>query len=137
MSANAELSMKRAAILIATAGVVLGLTGSLFVLYQLAGGWGVFFGVLVFPLTFTYFPIYSLFAEGSWGLLLLNYGSVVLSWTLLSMAAQQEEEPHLASDEPPTQPVVTKETPSTSVIFIIIGGIIFIAVVCALTLRAM
>ena len=129
--------MKRTGIYIAIAGLLLGLTASLFLLYEFAGSRGVLAGLLLFPFTFTYLPLYALFAHGIWDLVMLNYGSITLSWFLLYAADRQDEMSRRAVDEPPTQPVVTKESPSPAITILIIGGILFIAVICALTLRAM
>ena len=128
--------MKRLAILIAVAGVLIGLAASLFIVYEVAGVWGLLLGLLLFPLTFAYLPFYTLFADGSWSLLLLNYGSIAVSWILLYIADHRQEQPRLATDEPPTQPVVTKEGPSLAVIFLVVGGVILAAIVCAIALRA-
>lgn len=126
--------MKRVAIFIAIAGVVLGLTASLFAVYEIAGGWGVLLGLLVFPLTFAYFPFYTLFADGKWGLLLLNYGSVALSWMLLYLADRTEKTPQperSAIDEPPTQPVATKDNPTFAIILALVGILVVAAYICA------
>ena len=126
--------MKRVAIFIAIAGLILGLTASLFVVYEIAGGWGVLLGLLLFPLTFAYLPFYTLFADGSWNLLLLNYGSIAVSWILLSIADRAEEkpqEPRSATDEPPTQPVATKDNPTLAIVFTVIGVLVLIAYVFA------
>ena len=126
--------MKRVAIFIAIAGVVLGLTASLFAVYEIAGGWGVLLGLLVFPFTFAYFPFYTLFAEGNWGLLLLNYGSVAVSWILLYLADRTVKTPQpmrSAIDEPPTQPVATKDNPTFAIILAVIGILVVAAYICA------
>jgi hypothetical protein len=126
--------MKRVAIFIAIAGALLGLTASLLAAYEIAGGWGVLLGLLLFPLTFAYLPFYTLFADGSWGLLLLNYGSIAVSWILLYIADKKEEKPQAprsAIDEPPTQPVVTKDNPTLAIILVAIGGLVLAAYICA------
>jgi len=126
--------MKRVAIFIAIAGVILGLTASLFAVYEIAGGWGVVLGLLLFPLTFAYLPFYTLFVDGSWDLLLLNYGSIAVSWILLYIADNKEEKPQAprsAIDEPPTQPVVTKDNPTLAIILVAIGGLALAASICA------
>ena len=126
--------IKRVAIFIAIAGLILGLTASLFAVYEIAGGWGVLLGLLLFPLTFAYLPFYTLFAHGSWDLLLLNYGSIAMSWILLYLADNKEEKsqaPRSAIDEPPTQPVVTKENPTLGIILVAIGGLVLAAYICA------
>jgi hypothetical protein len=131
--------IKQLAIFIAIAGVLVGLALSLVAVYEVAGGWGVILGLLVFPLTFVYIPFYILVADGSWNLLLLNYGSLAVSWILLYVADKLEEpqRPRSAIDEPPTQPVVTKDSPSFAIILLIIGGVILAAIICALALRTM
>ena len=126
--------MKRVAIFIAIAGVILGLTASLLAVYEIAGGWGVVLGLLLFPLTFAYLPFYTLFADGRWDLLLLNYGSIAVSWILLYIADRAEEkpqEPRSAIDEPPTQPVATKDNPTLAIVFTVIGVLVLIAYVFA------
>jgi hypothetical protein len=126
--------MKRAAIFVAIAGVVLGLTASLFIVYEVAGGWGLFVGLLLFPLTFAYLPFYVLFAEGNWSLLLINYGSIAISWVLLYLADRTEktQQPaRSAIDEPPTQPVATKDNPTLAILLAVIGGLILAAYICA------
>lgn len=126
--------MKRVAIFIAITGVVLGLTASLFAVYKIAGSWGVLLGLLVFPFTFAYFPFYALFADGNWGLLLLNYGSVAVSWILLYLADRTERTPQPARsaiDEPPTQPVATKDNPTFAIILAVIGILVVAAYICA------
>ena len=126
--------MKRVAIFIAIAGALLGLTASLLAAYEIAGGWGVLLGLLLFPLTFAYLPFYTLFADSSWGLLLLNYGSIAVSWILLYVADNKEEKPQAppsAIDEPRTQPVVTKDNPTLAIILVAIGGLVLAAYLCA------
>jgi hypothetical protein len=113
---------------------VLGLTASLFAVYEIAGGWGVLLGLLVFPFTFAYFPLYTLFADGNWGLLLLNYGSVAVSWILLYLADRTEkttQPARSAIDEPPTQPVATKDNPTFAIIMAVIGILVVAAYICA------
>ena len=89
--------MKRVAIFLAIIGVLLGLIASLFTVYEVAGGWGLFVGLLLFPLTFAYLSFYTLFTDGSWNLLLLNYGSLAVSWILLSIADKPQEKPALGN----------------------------------------
>jgi hypothetical protein len=119
-------------IFIAIAGVLLGLALSVFVAYEIAGRWGVVVGILIFPFTFAYLPLYALFFYGSWNLLLVNYGSVAVGWILLSIAEKMEKQPQSATDEPPTQPVVTKDYPALTVILLVIGGLVVAAIVFAL-----
>jgi hypothetical protein len=125
--------MKRVAIFIAIAGTFLGLTASLLAAHEIAGGWGVLLGLLLFPLTFAYLPFYTLFANGSWELLLLNHGSIAVSWILLYAADKKEEKsqaPRLAIDDPPTQPVVTKDNPTLAILLVAIGGLVLAAYIC-------
>ena len=123
--------LKRLAIYIVIAGVLLGLAASSLVVYDLFGGWGVLLGILLFPYTFVYFPLYTLFAQGNWNLLLLNYGSVAVGWALLWIADKKEPQPRLATDEPPTQPVATKDNPTLVIILLVIGLLVLAAFVCA------
>jgi hypothetical protein len=125
-------SFRNLGISIAIAGVVLGLALSIYVTLEIAGGWGVVLGILIFPLTFVYLPLYALIFHGSWNLVLLNYGSLALSWTLLSIAENMEEKPQPATDEPPTQPVATKDYPALTVILLIMGVLVVAAIVFAL-----
>jgi hypothetical protein len=123
--------LKRVAIYIVIAGALLGLVASSLVVYDLFGGWGVLLGILLFPYTFVYFPLYTLFAHGNWNLLLLNYGSVAVGWLLLWIADKKEPQPRLATDEPPTQPVATKDNPTLAIILIVMAALILAALVCA------
>jgi len=121
-------------IFITVTGVLMGLALSIFVAYEIAGGWGVVLGILIFPLTFVYLPLYALFFYGSWNLLLVNYGSVALGWILLSVAENMEKSQlQLATDEPPTQPVVTTDYPSLAIILFVVGGLILAAIIFALS----
>ena len=113
--------IKRVAIFIAIAGVLLGLAASVRVAYEIAGGGGVVVALLVFPLTFVYLPFYTLLVYGSWNLLLLNYGSIAVSWVLLNIPDKLEKPPQSALDEPPTQPVATNDTPTLAIILVAIG----------------
>ena len=91
-------------------------------------------GLLLFPLTFAYLPLYTLFADGSWELLLINYGSIAVSWILLYVADNKEEKPQAprsAIDESPTQPVATKDNPTLAIILVAIGGLVLAAYICA------
>lgn len=120
-------------IFIALAGVLVGLALSIFVANQIAGGWGVLLSILIFPLTFAYLPLYALFFYGNWSLLLVNYGSVVIGWILLSVAENMDlPQPQSATDEPPTQPVATKDYPTLALILLIVGGIVIAAILFAL-----
>ena len=123
--------LKRLAIYVAMAGLLLGLAGSSLVVYEIFGGWGVFLSILLFPYTLAYFPFYTLFAHGNWNLLLLNYGSVVVSWLLLWIADKTETRPPFAIDEPPTQPVVTKDNPTLAIILVVLAVIILVITVYA------
>jgi hypothetical protein len=121
--------IRRLAIFIAIAGVILGLVASSLVVYEIAGGGGVVLALLLFPLTFVYLPFYTLVVQGSWNLLLLNYGSIAMSWLLLSLQDRLEKKPQSAQDEPPTQPVVTSDHPALTIVFLILGGLILAGMV--------
>jgi hypothetical protein len=121
-------------IFITITGVLMGLALSIFVAHEIAGGWGVVLGILIFPLTFAYLPLYALFFYGSWNLLLVNYGSVAVGWIFLSVAENMKKpQPQLATDEPPTQPVVTTDYPSLAIIIFVVGGLILAAIIFALS----
>jgi hypothetical protein len=121
--------IKRLAIFIAIAGVVLGLVASSRVVYEIAGGGGVLLALLFFPLTFVYLPFYTLLVHGSWNLLLLNYGSIAVSWILLNIPDRTERQPQRAADEPPTQPVATTDNPTPAIILLVVGGLVLAAIV--------
>lgn len=116
--------MKRLAIFIAIAGVVVGLVASSLVVYEIAGGGGVLLALLLFPLTFVYLPFYTLLVQGSWNLLLLNYGSIAVSWILLNIPDKLENQPQAAKDEPPTQPVVTSDHPGLTIVLLVLVGLV-------------
>lgn len=121
--------IRRLAIFVAIAGVVFGLVASSLVVYEIAGGGGVVLALLLFPLTFVYLPFYTLLAQGSWNLLLLNYGSLAVSWILLNIPDRMKTQSRSAQDEPPTQPVVTSDHPALTVAVLILGGLILSAIV--------
>jgi hypothetical protein len=114
---------------VAIAGGFFGLFLSLMIVHELFGNRGVLFGLFLFPFVFVYFPFYTLLAYGSWNLLLLNYGSLAVSWLLLSIAEQTDSPPRSAIDEPPTRPVATQESPAFAVILLLIGGLLVAAIV--------
>lgn len=120
---------RRLAIFIAIAGVVFGLVASSLVVYQIAGGGGVLLALLLFPLTFVYLPFYTLLVHGSWNLLLLNYGSIAVSWILLNIPDRTGSQARSAQDEPPTQPVVTSDHPALAIVVLVLGGLILGAIV--------
>lgn len=121
--------IRRLAIFIAIAGVVFGLVASSLVVYEIAGGGGVVLALLLFPLTFVYLPFYTLLVQGSWNLLLLNYGSIAVSWILLNIPGRRESQPKSAQDEPPTQPVVTSDHPALTIAVLVLVGLILGAIV--------
>jgi hypothetical protein len=124
------------AILIAIAGVIVGLIASLSVAYEMAGSKGIIGALVLFPYTFAYFPIYTLLLYGSWNLLLLNYGSIALSWRLLVLADRKENLPSLADDRPSTQPVATKTFIGRRALLIILltaCGFIFASIISSVT----
>jgi hypothetical protein len=121
--------IRRLAIFIAIAGVIFGLAASSLVVYEIAGGGGVVLALLLFPLTFVYLPFYTLLVQGSWNLLLLNYGSIAVSWILLNIPERRESQPKSARDEPPTQPVVTSDHPALTIAVLVLVGLILGAIV--------
>jgi hypothetical protein len=44
---------------------------------------------------------------------------------------KKPEQPRVAIDEPPTQPVVTKENPTLAIILVVIGALVVAAYICA------
>ena len=123
-----RIFIRNLAMFIAIAGGLFGLVLSFLVVHELFGNRGVFFGLFLFPFVFVYFPFYTLLAYGSWNLLLLNYGSLAVSWFLLSIAEHTERRPRSAIDEPPTKPVATQESPAFAVILLIMGGLLIAAI---------
>src|SRR5689334_5905733 len=120
-------SLRQVAVFLALGGVIINLTLSLLALYRMFGDWGVFIGLVLFPLTWGYFPFYILFAHGSWILLLITYGSASVSLLLLEIAERMEPRPRLPP-EPPTKPVTTNENSVSAGIFLA-GGLILAAVI--------
>jgi uncharacterized protein YraI len=91
-------------------GGLLGFVLSLFVVYAVAGGGGVIASLFLFPLTFTLVPFYSLFVYGNWNLLLINYGSAIIAWTLYKIAENVDEKAKESTLETPW--VIARDLPS-------------------------
>src|SRR6266536_6287581 len=79
-------------------GGLLGFVLSLLVVYAVAGGGGVIGSLFLFPVAFMLVPFYTLFVYGSWNLLLINYGSAIIAWTLHKIADGMDEEPKVLAD---------------------------------------
>ena len=125
-------NLKRVAIFIVTLGGLLSLALSLIALNEMWGDWGVVLGLVLFPLTWAYFPLYALFASGSWYLFLLTYGSLALSWYLVEVANNMEMPVRGKYKEPITKPVVMRAILTPGVILLVIG-LILVAVLMALS----
>jgi hypothetical protein len=119
--------LRQAAISIAIGGGLLDLGLSLLVIHQIFGNWGVLLSLLFFPFTWGYFPFYTLFAYGSWNLLLITYGSIAVSLCLMVIAEKLETRPTLEVG-PPTKPIVTTDN-SGSASILLAGGLILVAVI--------
>jgi hypothetical protein len=121
--------LRQAAISIAIGGGLLDVGLSLLVIHQIFGNWGVLVSLLFFPFTWGYFPFYTLFAYGSWNLLLITYGSISVSLGLL-VIAEKIETGRAPVVEPTTKPVATNDH-SVLASVLLAGGLIFVAVILA------
>ena len=75
----------------AIAGGLIGLAMSLSVVYSDFGGLGgVLVGLLLFPLTYSLVPLYTLLTAGNWNLLMINYGTIIAAWLLDWIAGELE-----------------------------------------------
>ncbi len=119
--------LRQAAISIAIGGGLIDLGLSLLGIHQIFGNWGVLLSLLFFPFTWGYFPFYTLFAYGSWNLLLITYGSIALGLGLLVIAEKMETR-QFPVVEPPTKPVATKDQ-SVSASAFLAAGLIVVAVI--------
>jgi hypothetical protein len=117
------------AIVTAIAGGAIGLGLSLVLVHDHYGREGVLYGLLFFPFVLVYFPLYALLIYETWSLFLLTYGSIGLSWLLLSIADAGDQPPRLAIEEPPTKPVVTKESHLFTILLLLAGGLLVAALV--------
>jgi hypothetical protein len=124
--------LRNLADIVVIGGGLSGLALSLLYVNELLGGRGVLFGLLLFPYTFLYFPFYSLFIEGDWNLFLINYGSMAAGWALFSVANSRKKQPRSAVAEPPTRPVVTRESPKVSAFLWIAVGFVLVVILSAL-----
>ena|SRR5215208_146443 len=117
---------------IAVAGEFLGMILSILFVYKMAGTVGMVLGIAFFPFTWAYIPLYKLFVVHSWDLVFTNYGSLVIALLCYVIADFEKPQPRLATEEPPTQPVMTKTFKDyfgpTFVLFVI-GGLILAALV--------
>ncbi len=138
-------------------GGLLGFVLSLLVVYAVAGGGGVIGSLFLFPVAFMLVPFYTLFVYGSWNLLLINYGSAIIAWTLHKIADGMDVKPKVIADTAATReeqrpasiapaPIAesvklvkqakerASETNKVSmVVFSVIGVLILIAVVSSLS----
>jgi hypothetical protein len=119
---------------IAIGGCAIGLGLSLALVHDHFGREGVFYGFLFFPFVLAYYPLYALFVYDMWSLVLLTYGSLGVSWFLLSIADPEHRRPRLAINEPPTRPVPTKESPLSTLLLLMAGGLLVAAILSALAL---
>ena len=112
---------------IAVTGELLGLVLSILFVYQMAGRAGMVLSIVFFPLTWAYVPLYKLFMVHSWDLVFTNYGSLVIALLLYAIADNRESQLRLATEEPRTQPVMTKTFKdyfAPAVVLFVIGGLI-------------
>ena len=121
--------------LIAVAGELLGLVLSILFVYQMAGTAGMVLGIVFFPFTWAYAPLYKLFVSQSWDLVFTNYGSMVIALLLYAIADSRKSQSGLATDEPPTQPVMTKTFKdyfAPALVLFVMGGLILAALISLL-----
>ena len=115
---------------IAVTGELLGLVLSILFVYQMAGMAGMVLGIIFFPFTWAYVPLYKLFVVHSWDLVFTNYGSLAIALLFYAIADFRKPQPRLATEEPPTQPVMTKTFKDyfvPTVVLFVIGGLILAA----------
>jgi hypothetical protein len=124
--------LKIAGNFIAITGELLGLILSILFVYQMAGAAGMVLGIVFFPFTWAYIPLYKLFVVHSWDLLFTNYGSLVIALLLYEIADSRNPRPRAVTEEPPTQPVITKtfkDYIAPILILFVIGGLILAALI--------
>ena len=112
---------------IAVAGELLGLVLSILFVYQMAGIAGMVLGIVFFPFTWAYIPLYKLFVVHSWDLVFTNYGSLAITLLLYAIADSRNPQPRASTKEPPTQPVITKtfkDYIGPVLVLLVIGGVI-------------
>jgi hypothetical protein len=124
-----RIFLRNVATFITLACGLLGLILSLQIVHAMFGSQGVFYGIFLFPFVLAYFPFYTLFVYDSWTLFLLIYGSLAVSWVMLSIADYRDNLPRSAIEEPSTRPVVTKETSAVAIFLLLIGGLLIAAIV--------
>jgi hypothetical protein len=124
--------LRKLAAFIAIAGGLCGLTLSLPGMHDVFGSGGFLVGLFLFPYTFVYFPFYALFVDGSWNLLLINYGCLGVSWFLLSITEHREKQPRSAIAEPSTMPVATQNS-TFAFLLLLAGGITLTVLLSALS----
>ena len=128
--------LKRIGNYIAVTGELLGLVLSIIFLYEAAGMAGAVLGAVLFPLTWAYLPLYRLFVQHSWVLILTNYGSLIITLVLYSIAEPREAQPRSAIDEPPTHPVMTKTLKDylvPAIVLLVLSGLILAAFISTLS----
>jgi hypothetical protein len=112
---------------IAVAGELLGLVLSILFVYQMTGTAGMVLGIVFFPFTWAYIPLYKLFVSHRWDLVFTNYGSLVIALLLYAIADIRRPQPRSVTAEPPTQPVMTKtfkDYIGPVLVLLVIGGVI-------------
>ena len=117
---------------IAVAGELLGLVLSILFVYQIAGTAGAVLGIIFFPFTWAYIPLYKLFVVHRWDLVLTNYGSLMIALLFYGIADITKPQLRLATEEPPTQPVMTKtfkDYVGPTVVLLVISGFILAALI--------
>src|SRR5215216_2976139 len=124
--------LKVAGNVIAVAGGFLGLVLSILFVYQMAGTTGMLLGIVFFPFTWAYVPLYKLFVVHRWDLVFTNYGSLVIALLFYVIADFKKPQPRLATEGPPTQPVMTKtfkDYIGPAVVLFVLGGLILAALI--------
>jgi uncharacterized protein YraI len=110
---------------------------SLLVIYSQFGGGAVIVALFIFPATLALLPLYTLFAFGSWTLLLVNYGSMLAAWILYNLAEVMEKSPEFVGEKPVSIPTIVEPVQQdngvrTMLIWIFIGlGILFLFAIFA------
>ena len=120
--------LRVAGAIIAVAGGLIGLAVSLAVVYsELGGVVGLLVGLLLFPVTFSLVPFYTLLTDGSWNLLLINYGTILGAWVLDWIADELERR----EDAPGTEPAATEDRTSAAAIWLVVGTIFLVLLILA------
>ena len=119
--------LKVAGNFIAITGELLGLILSILFVYQMAGTAGMVLGIVFFPFTWAYIPLYKLLVVHSWDLVFTNYGSLAITLLLYAIADSRNPQPRASTKEPLTQPVITKTCKdyiAPTLVLFVIGGLI-------------